>query len=71
MKKIITQSEKIQLLGLLTLARQHWKIVNQCNSAMCGIIGSDDFNDAGLLSDAVYDDTDIDSILRNMEIEVK
>lgn len=69
MKTTITEGEKLQLLGLLTLGRSHNKIVNQVNDEMARIVGDEDKYSA--LTDAVYDEADIDEVLKNMEITVE
>jgi hypothetical protein len=69
MKTTITQSEKMQLLGLVTLARSHNKIIDLANNEMSRIIEAED--NYSLLTDIVYDeDVDFDETLKNMEIEV-
>lgn len=72
MKNRITNNEKLQLLGLLTLAIQHQQLVILSEKAMCQILEVENPNGyAGCLSDAIYDgNLDIDSILKNMEIKV-
>lgn len=68
MRKSITEIERLQLLGLVTLARQHYKIVDQARDAISLIIQEDD----SLLHDAVWDyDTDFDKSLASMGIEVE
>lgn len=69
MRKFITESEKLQLLGLLTLGIQHQQIVNQVEDAMAKIT---DTEAGSLLGDALYEgSTDIDTVLQNMGIEVR
>jgi hypothetical protein len=71
MKKIITENERLQLLGLLTLARQHRVIINLSEKAMEEIL-KEDFNNLDWLSDAIWDDnTTIDEVLEHMDIKVK
>lgn len=68
MKKSITALERLQLLGLLTLARQHNKIVDQTRDAITLIIEEDD----SLVHDAIWGyDVDLDKCLDNMGIKIK
>ena len=70
MKKVITQSEKMQLLGLLTLAREHRKIVVLAERASADILEhEDEYLDH--YSDAIWDDSiSLDNVLKNMKIKV-
>lgn len=70
MKKTITPQEKLQLLGLLTLARQHQKMVREAEGAMIKVLDHDD-NYLDHLSDAMYDDSSIDDALKYMGVKVK
>jgi len=68
MRKTITITERYQLLGLLTLGIQHKNIVDQVEKAMAKITKGEVGDHLG---DALYNgDTDIDTILENMGIEV-
>lgn len=68
MKKTITSSEKMQLLGLLTLARKHQGIVNLIEEEIRSI--SQD--DSDLLLDAIYNPgEELETVLKAAEIEVK
>ena len=73
MKTVITNTEKLQLLGLLTLAQQHQKVVGLAEEAMCALLEHDEMsNYADQLSDAIYEqDTNIDKILENMGVKVE
>lgn len=69
MSKKITQSEKLQLLGLLALGIKHQKLVTEVEHAMNKITGDEL---GGHLNEAIYnEDFDIDTILENMEIGVE
>jgi hypothetical protein len=69
MKTTITEQERLQLLGLLTLGIKHQRIVNQVDDAIAEIVQEETGN---LLSDAVYDgNDDIDHVLKNMGITVE
>jgi len=71
MKKVITENERLQLLGLLTLARQHRIIISHSEEAMA-VIMNEEFQNLDWLSDAIYDDsTTIDEVLKNMDVRVK
>lgn len=67
MKKTITQSERLQLLGLLTLARSHRVTVDKCEDEMNKIVEVENYSH---LTDAIYDENDFDQVLKKMEIEV-
>ena len=74
-KTQITKTEKLQLIGLITLAHQAWKNIQEIDKAMVKIVG-DQSNfgtpDAGLLSEVCFEETpDIDSCLKDMGIKVK
>jgi len=68
MSKTITNNQRLELLGLLTLARKHREIVDQCDEAMAEIAGVEV---GGLLSDAIYEPVDLDTTLARMGIEVE
>jgi hypothetical protein len=68
-KKTVTKAERLQLVGLLALAKQHNEFLRQILSAAMEITGEED--DAGHTSDAVYSDYSADALLRNMGITVK
>jgi len=73
MKKEITKNEELQLIGLITLAKKHYKIVSDCEKEMEKIVGGDD-EYGGLLSDNVYsrdDNDDVSSALKDMGIKVR
>lgn len=66
-KKVITQEEKLQLLGLVTLGQQHYKMVDQVRDAMTAVLGDDDT----LLHEVVWDyDRSFEDALKGMGIEV-
>lgn len=59
----------MQILGLLTLARSHQKIVDLADVEIASILNSDDKYTH--FSDAIYDDSTIEEVLTNMKIKVK
>lgn len=64
----ITEQEKLQLLGLVTLARQHYKVVDEVRDAITKIVGVDDT----VLHDSAWDyDVDFEQALKDSEIEVE
>lgn len=68
MKKVINTSEKMQLLGLLTLARHHQAIVTEVEKQI-RLVSKDD---SDLLLDAIYNpEEDFEAVLKAAEIEVK
>lgn len=69
MRKQITKVEEMQLLGLLTLARQYYKTVDAADHAMRKILEDED-DYGNQLSDAIFDDSDFNQVLKNMEVEV-
>ncbi len=71
--KTITKNQKFQLIGLLTIARDAAKTINDCEAAMAAIVEyKSDISSpyCGLLSDATFDDTSIEQILKFMGIKV-
>lgn len=71
MKKTITKYQKLEIIGLITVASKYYRIVRQCEAALCDILKMPD-EYAEQLSDAIYeDDYNIDSILKNMGVTVK
>lgn len=68
MTKKITPEQKLQLLGLVTLGRQHYKVVDEVRDAITNIIGVDD----SVLHDAAWDyDMDFEKALSDSQIEVE
>ena len=71
LKKTITKTERIQLIGLLTIAHQAYVRMDEADKAMQEIVGSETYGGAGVLSDAYFDEHwDIDALLKNMKIKV-
>ena len=77
MKTSITQAERLQLIGLLTLAKHHNDHVEEIKSATLKLldIPSDDGtvinNPAEHVSDAVYLSRGPDELLRLLSIEIE
>lgn len=70
MKKQITEDEKLQILGLLTLARQHYAMVAAAEKAMAQVLDHDEAY-VDWLSDAISENNEsIDEVLKKMEITV-
>lgn len=70
MKKVITASERLQLLGLLVLAIEQQKMVQKLEEQMHRVIACK--NGYSHLTDAIYEsDLDIDGILHDMGITVQ
>ena len=64
----ITNQQKLELLGLVTLARQHYKVVDQVRDAITEIIGEED----SVLHDSAWDyDIDFEKALKDSKIEVE
>jgi len=67
MRKNITENERLQLIGLVTLARQHYKVVDQARDAISALIEEDD----SLLHDATWEyDMNLDKAIHDMGVEV-
>ena len=69
MKTTITQAERWQLIGLLTLAAHHSKILDSIRDAAAALTES---NRDGHVADAIYDDgcRDADALLGRLNITV-
>jgi hypothetical protein len=76
MKTSITAAERLQLIGLLTLARFYDKQTHAIRSATEDLLGITSSDDAGLndpsdhVSDAVWDHHDADELLKRLTIPV-
>lgn len=70
MSKSITENQKLQLVGLLTLGIQHQKIVTQVEESIAELT---DTEVGGHLSDALYgsDKFDVDKLLELEGVEIK
>lgn len=71
MKTKITTQEKLQLLGLFTLANQHAKKVQEAERAMADLLEHDDPYVDHLSDEAYNDAPDFNGALKRMGIEVK
>ena len=68
----ITKNQKLQLLGLVTLAIEHYKIIDQSRDAISDILGEEDTQ----VHDMLYDDVanvprELSKALKNMDIKVE
>lgn len=75
-KTTITKNERLQLIGLVTIGRQHTAKAEEARRAAHELLGfnPDEYEgESGYLDDAVFDGNNrsIDTVLRNMKIEVK
>lgn len=71
MKKIITQDERLQLIGLMTLARAASADFQKCEGAMGRMMDCLDTDGyAGQFSDAIFSTETIDTILKNNKVEI-
>lgn len=68
-KKEITQHERLQLIGLLTLAKHHGKALEDIQDAAKEITGDDGVS--GHTTDAVWDHCNVDRLLKGLGITVK
>lgn len=67
MKRTITENQRLQLIGLLTLAEHHNAMLKQIERAACAITGE---SDGGHTGDAVYGSRTLEELLTLREIEV-
>jgi hypothetical protein len=70
MKTTITEGERLQLWGLITLGRKYQKMSDEIRIIIGEIIEEDD----SLLGDSLYDysdPNDIDRIIKDLNIKVK
>lgn len=74
-KPSITAHERLQLIGLLTLAQRHNKALEDIRAAALFITGevNDEGqpDDSGHTSDGVYSDYDADVLLGRLDIKVE
>jgi len=68
MRKTITKDERLQLLGLLTLARHHAKMLQECETEEDRIL--DDKEGLSHLYDGSFNDDPIDVILEKMGVVI-
>jgi hypothetical protein len=71
MKTEITKEEYLQLVGLLTLARQHKKMVDEIEEAMKQVIGEE--ADYGHCGDAIWENDGTytaNDLLKKLKIKV-
>lgn len=66
----ISSAERLQLLGLLMIARRHYKVIGMVENDAMDLLESEDLDH---FSDAIYDveEPNINKILKNMNITVK
>lgn len=70
-ERTITKEEHYQLIGLLALAKQKNRELDDiCNAAMA-ITGDHGQHRSGHTEDAVYSDFDVDELLRQLGITVE
>ncbi len=71
-KKSISKLERLQLIGVVTLASQAYKRQRECDKAICKIINYKGSDYPGLLGDIYFDESpDVDECIKNMGIKVK
>lgn len=68
-KTSITPNERLQLIGLLTLAAQHNTRLKDIEKAMQAI--TTEVSDGGHTMDAMYSDYDVDELLRRLSLVVE
>lgn len=71
-KTQITKAERLQLIGVMTIAHHLYLKMKECDIAMAEIVGEqEEYQLAGLLSDEYFEDTpNVDKCLKNMGIKV-
>jgi len=73
MKKKITKEEKLQILGLLTIAYQNFKKCNDCEKAIKKILNMSEKDDGGHIFETYMSDSspNINDFLESIEVKVK
>lgn len=70
MKKTISSNERLQIIGLVTLARSHAKMIAEIGITLCKTLKIEgDYADK--LSDCFWDEENIDAVIKKMGIRVK
>ena len=59
----LKKEDRIKLVGLLALAPQHNKALQDIERAVCDIVKVEKFGDCGHVCDAVYSEYDVDTLL--------
>lgn len=67
-KSSITQTEYVQIVGLLTIAKQHTQMIASIEKSLREIIGQE--GDNGHCSDAIYGDYTAEELLEKMAVKV-
>ena len=72
-KEVITESDRLALIGLVSLGREAGKRIEECDSAIQAILGTDKQDSSDLLGDLYFrdDGRDVDECLRLMKISVR
>ena len=68
--KTITQDEKLQLMGIMALAKSHQKVVDECYDGITRIVGEESTH----IHDSIYEDismVEFDKLLERADIEVE
>jgi hypothetical protein len=70
--RTITKSQRLQIIGLLTLAEKHMNALEDLQAALLEITLEID-GETGHTSDAIYDSSrrDADELLKRLEIKVR
>lgn len=72
MKKIIKKSEYLQILGLMTVARNAYKTITECEKSYGKIVDmKKDIGSYGHFSDQIFGHGDVDLALEREGIKVK
>lgn len=70
MKTTITPAERLQLVGLATIGRQHAAKADEAGDAMKELLGTET-DDSGHISDVIWADRDVDWMLRGLKVKVE
>lgn len=69
--KTITKSQYYTLIGLRTVAKKQWEILEELEKAAADITGEQEKLFCGHASDFINGNRELDDMLRILEIEVK
>ena len=71
MKKTITKKEYYAIMGLMELARRYYEQIQECEKTYGEIVDyKEEYGSYGHFSDQIFEDGDIDKVLKNEGIKV-
>lgn len=68
-KDTITKSERLQIIGLMALARKYGKMMEDCEKEINNIVGCKE-ETGSHFGDIIFDTGEVDSLLRRIGIKV-